>query len=880
MVSGLTLGKFGEVRVDGIVSGALHGWAAGTDGNPPEIEVLCDDFILTRAIADQQRPGLPPGCFGFVVVLPKSIYDGGSHQLSARILGDELSLRSVTINPLCGAKGEISGVTKRWLLGSVCPHSMVDSAPILELWDGGQFVQHFEPSALVSDAEELRLELAFRLPDRFCDGEVHDVHVTDILGDDLIGSPFFYRALLSDCASNDPIKEWAGFNGTLDHIEGRRLTGWALSRFEPGRRVEVELCDGEMVVDRFCADLWREDLVSAGFNDGRHGFQRDVPSGWLDGRPRCVTLRIADANMPLRGTPTTLVFHPPTGGSARLSVDAAKAKASDFSAGAWVEALTLALTGRDRRVTELASDLAAALLGRSKQSLRWQHSPGRIRRVVWMAPANAVTDPTLPEAAAMLARIDRDIPLELCVIDHPTIEGLPKELKLVRVTGHEVAGAPPLSYDLVLVPLGQDDGTTRSEILSALALGVPVLAAAAPGLPNSLRDLVVRDWERMTRQYLRNDGRYLPSSTIATDRQGPTRLLILLDSAEEVDLFEPLVAAAVRRPRDVVITAVVTNQVVTHAPRAGIMLGRHGISWTPVERTALVNGTIPDLSAVDAVLVGAESNIPAHRVAHALVHYAQAQDLPCYALQHGLETVGLTYFDEVHGTEVRFDVNYMFTWFPAEATPSWLADDMRARLLPTGSLRQPVLSWPQLPIPKDGRPVVGVFENLHWHRYDEDMRTRFVADLIATAKAHPEVIFLLKPHHTARWLIQNLPATLPGNTVLADPRSPAWEPLTAPCLMPVLAAVITTPSTVAHDAARAARPVAVVGGNLELSGFAPLPILRESADWTAFLDSALSSDPEGKVLAPGEAFLDRHMVSGATADRIIDLISSATSGMS
>jgi hypothetical protein len=81
-----------------------------------------------------------------------------------------------------------------------------------------------------------------------------------------------------------------------------------------------------------------------------------------------------------------------------------------------------------------------------------------------------------------------------------------------------------------------------------------------------------------------------------------------------------------------------------------------------------------------------------------------------------------------------------------------------------------------------------------------------------------------------------------SNLVMADPSDPFWEPFTAPSLIAAADLVITTPSTVALDAALARKPVAVAAYGMDLPAFAPLPLLQSGADWIAF--AAAGSSPE------------------------------------
>ena len=98
---------------------------------------------------------------------------------------------------------------------------------------------------------------------------------------------------------------------------------------------------------------------------------------------------------------------------------------------------------------------------------------------------------------------------------------------------------------------------------------------------------------------------------------------------------------------------------------------------------------------------------------------------------------------------------------------------------------------------------------------------------------------------------------------MIDPTDSAWEPHTAPALIAAVDRVLTTPSTVALDAARSGRPVAVLGYDLELPLYAPLPIVRRLED----LDGFLQADG-GEALLRNEAFLKRTVLPGRADHRI------------
>jgi hypothetical protein len=168
-------------------------------------------------------------------------------------------------------------------------------------------------------------------------------------------------------------------------------------------------------------------------------------------------------------------------------------------------------------------------------------------------------------------------------------------------------------------------------------------------------------------------------------------------------------------------------------------------------------------------------------------------------------------------------------------------DGLRPRLVPVGRPTQEVKTTDLRAVFAGFPRLAAVFENLHWDRYDETYRRRFLDDCAEFAQALPDTAVLIKPHHAGMWSAKNraaFPQWAP-NLVMADPSDPFWEPFTAPSLIAAADLVITTPSTVALDAALARKPVAVVAYGMELPAFAPLPLLQSGADWIAF-----GSDPQ------------------------------------
>ncbi len=442
-------------------------------------------------------------------------------------------------------------------------------------------------------------------------------------------------------------------------------------------------------------------------------------------------------------------------------------------------------------------------------------------------------------------------------------------------------------------------------VRTALMHGVPAVAASHPSIDGLAHLCVLDDWERglqlyesspierlkagaraqlhlaervrpskvahQWRQLLADAGELRRSPDAGRRRPEPRPVVLaLFDLSQDADVLLPVIAA-LRDRGGVRVRVAATDWLETESPRTLQSLRRMGFEVELLPRGEVRAGRMPELNGVDAVVSASDTSAGPHRSAHSLASRAGEARLPSFTLQHGFENIGLTYRDDVHGEEVTFASDKVFSWGPPASFPPWLTDDTRRRIVPVGSpKRTPPPSAALRVSDRAWRRAVGVFENLHWHRYDEAYRNQFLADLTHIAEEQTDVLFVVKPHHAGRWLVKN-PQVLrvTDNLKLLDPADPAWQPYTAPVLIASLDAIVTTPSTVAMDAARGGRPVAVAGYDLELGLYSPLPLLRSLQDWRHFLATASGH------LERNEEFLRRTLLPGQAAHRIAGAIEGA-----
>jgi Glycosyl transferases group 1 len=350
--------------------------------------------------------------------------------------------------------------------------------------------------------------------------------------------------------------------------------------------------------------------------------------------------------------------------------------------------------------------------------------------------------------------------------------------------------------------------------------------------------------------------------------------IVALNLIQDLDLALPILKALTKA--GVTSQAWCSASLIRKSPRVLSTLTQCEIPYR-VLPDELTTGSFQFLPSHKALLTVAETNLGPHRFTKKLTELALAHKLTVATLQHGFENVGLTYEDAIHPIDrVTIKAERIYIWGRRETLHPRLDASVRARCISVGC------SKPAAADPADlgdllpaGQPVIGIFENLHWHRYDQAYRQAFLDAVCQLAEDFPQVTFLVKPHHAGLWLTQRYEGQRPvaSNLVIADPQTPPWESHTASALLGCMTVVITTPSTVALDAARYGLPVAVFAGGLDLSNYQPLLLLQSLTDWQDFIKAALDAEQSGILKKAASSFVERVLVEGDGAQRIAaDLI--------
>ena len=333
------------------------------------------------------------------------------------------------------------------------------------------------------------------------------------------------------------------------------------------------------------------------------------------------------------------------------------------------------------------------------------------------------------------------------------------------------------------------------------------------------------------------------------------RVLAFLDLVQDVDVLLP-VLLALRHHAELSAKVLVSRWLERESPRTAARLQAEEIPFSYVRRRDIVEGRAPGLGGIDAVLAASESSHPAHAAGHALARRADGLGLKTYVLQHGFEQIGL-FGPEAPGAE--FASRTVFCWFPPDAAPADLPSSTRAKLAHVGRPSPPG-GWA-----RDATAAydLGVFENLHWDRYSDADRDLFRAGLVAVARALPQARILLRPHPAGGWADRLGHELAPFENIRRLDASEARARLEGGAeLLKGISRVITTPSTIALDAALTGAPVALAaaGG----ASYAPVPALDHAEAWVAFAS--------GGAYDPGllDRFRSRVLVAGDSAPRIVE----------
>ncbi len=354
----------------------------------------------------------------------------------------------------------------------------------------------------------------------------------------------------------------------------------------------------------------------------------------------------------------------------------------------------------------------------------------------------------------------------------------------------------------------------------------------------------------------------------------PLRIVLLISRAQDVELLISLYDQAKQR-NDLLVSFWMTKKCPKRFPDILTLLEEKGVV---VDRFVSIRQPLmlsKELMQMDVFLSTVESTSSAHKFPYLFTKIANAAGISTYTLQHGFENIGLNYRDKFSGAEVKFAAKTVLTWGPPEELPSWVGQDTLDKLVAVGCPKKLVIPENSQAVNMGERPVISIFDNLHWHRYNEKYRLNFLQDLKIISEQRKEFHFILKSHPAS---IRNRGSELTDmlnrleNVDVPDLLGKEGAIFTTPWLLSHALGVITTPSTIAMDGALSKVPTAVTRYGLDLNYYSPLSLIDSLEDWHIFLNQLTEKSKYSQLKQKGELFLDRILVTGDPASKILDLM--------
>ena len=347
------------------------------------------------------------------------------------------------------------------------------------------------------------------------------------------------------------------------------------------------------------------------------------------------------------------------------------------------------------------------------------------------------------------------------------------------------------------------------------------------------------------------------------------RLVLLISRVPDVDLLHPIYERVQGIP-DLEVETWILKKVLRRYPSVEKILKERRQPINFIVSYSNMGVALSKLTEIDALLNTVESSYSKQKIPSWLVQLANALGICTYTMQHGFENIGLTWIGTEFPKNIYFFAKEIFTWGPVEhltsATPA-----TRQKSIGVGVTNLEIKDGYQYELAIQ-KGIIGIFENLHFRRFDDNYIKCFFENLSKIADEFSQFNFLIKPHPVIAKRITPLHKTKleelseKNNIQVLDP---ADSKLTNMLLRTSLS-IITTPSTIALDAALVGIPVAVVRNKDTLPYeklYNPLPLLDTYTDWSDFLNGVLKY-PD-KYFQLNSKFLNRVIIPGDAAKRII-----------
>jgi len=554
------------------------------------------------------------------------------------------------------------------------------------------------------------------------------------------------------------------------------------------------------------------------------------------------------------------------------------------------------------------------IIYRTRNRLNQTANTKGFKKVLWFgnhgAPYAKFGILDLLKLRKVLEKIAEEIPLELIVVSN-NVDKYTKYIKPFKLNTKYVEWSPRTinehirNSDIVVIPNSLDPfsiSKSANRTALALSLGTPVVATSTPSLMPLKGCIILDNFKEGIMSYL-NDPLLVQrhmrraqkrihelysQDVIGTawsdvlkgtknnyrlkDKKSKPELIFILQLPQDVELARPIWLEAIRQGvRCALWTSV---SAISRWPQLFDEICDSGLSWDVFPDNLNESWPAFFVPTVKSIISITETNQPPHSFSHQLTKLANLEGIVTGTVQHGLENIGLTYSDDVHNIKkIEIASRYIFIWGDLCTLHPDIPIATREKCIPVGCPKPEMVPAAKVTesLPQ-GIPIVGIFENLHWHRYSENYRDFFIQSINEIITKYPDIYFVLKPHNAGMWLTGRYKGERPEaeNLFIINPMDTQWRKVTAAQLFGCLTGVITTPSTVALDSARAGIPTAVVENDLVLTSFDPLPLINTFEDMQDFINQIFDKQAILRLRENAYTFVKNSVIYNDAPRRILN----------
>lgn len=349
----------------------------------------------------------------------------------------------------------------------------------------------------------------------------------------------------------------------------------------------------------------------------------------------------------------------------------------------------------------------------------------------------------------------------------------------------------------------------------------------------------------------------------------PKKVILLISRPQDIELLIGLHNKCSQRD-DMTISFWVVDTCANRYPEVFSQLHEKMARVEQVVSYSNLASVMRKLMRVDVFLSTVESTAANNKLPYIITRLANMMDVSTYVLQHGFPSPGLHIYNHIYGSDIQFESKTVLLWGPVEALPAWVSEDTRRKCVAVGCPKELVLFDVDLRKQAGERPIIAIFESFHGHQFSWNYISAFLGHLQEAATKHKEFQFILKSHPaSARCRSKELSEMFSRlkDVEIVDRvygETPAYS---TPWLLSNAIGVISTPSTIALDAAMFGVPVALARYNLELAVFSPLDTLNCYEDWETYL-SKLENGTD--LQKNNEELLRRLNIPGDAVTTILD----------